>query len=262
MRLFFLSFFWLNALWAAPGFILFKKGFKTHALPHPRDIYVYLPDGYEAHEKKLPVLFMHDGQNLFNPSRAFMGKTWQLEKTLNRLIEQKKIPPIIVVGIDNTPDRINEYTPHFDPDQNRGGKGSQYLEMIVSDLRPLLLQHFKIDQRRKFTGIMGSSLGGLISLYAGAKYSQEFGLVGALSPSIWWNKKSILNTLKRSPMPLKIYLDSGTGEGESALETMEAAELYAQLRDNMWVFIQQNSPHNEAAWAQRLPLALEFLYGH
>lgn len=251
-------------LWSAPGFHLFYSGFKTSVLPHPRDVYVYLPLGYGKINESYPVLYMHDGQNLFNPARAYMGKTWRMEETLNSLIVHKKIPPMIVVGIDNTPDRLNEYTPHFSSEWGKGGKGAQYLKLIVEHLHPLIQKKFRIKSGAENTAVMGSSLGGLISLYAGAKYPHVFGLIGAISPSVWWNDKSIMETLGRSPLPQKVYIDSGTGRGESPEDAIRLSELFAGLgmqhQRNLFLYVQENAEHNEIFWSQRLPVALEFLF--
>ncbi len=251
--------------WSQGGkFALAFKNFKSSALPKGRDVYVYLPPGYEKNRtQEYPVLYMHDGQNLYDPARAFMGQTWNAQETLNALILQRKIRPIIVVGIDNTPDRTSEYTPDAD-ERHQGGKADLYLRMIVADLRPAIESRFRVSKNRAQTAILGSSLGGLVSLYAGIRYPQVFGLVGALSPSIWWNRLSIVEKYRRSStLPLGVYLDSGTDGGERPQDVdLLRRDLELRMpRGSFYAHLQQGATHSERFWAQRLPIALQFLFG-
>jgi predicted alpha/beta superfamily hydrolase len=252
MRILLLLFFLLtNHVYADGGFKLFARGLSA------RDIYVYLPAGYENSKRTYKVLYMHDGQNLFDPSRAFLGQTWKAEKTLNDLINRQIIEPIIVVGIDNTSERGNEYIPEH--------SGDVYLKFMTEELMPLVEKYIRVKKGRANTGIMGSSLGGLISLYAGLNYSDHFGMVGALSPSIWFNNRSILSRYQNATnLPLKIYLDSGTVGGEKPQDVLDLGGIleslgYVKNQDYVSV-IQSGADHREAYWAERLPVALEFLF--
>jgi len=244
-------------------FTLFMKGVSSKSSEFPRDIYVYLPPGYDvASDKRYPVLYMHDGQNLFDPERSTFGNTWKMDETLNDLIEAKLIPPIIVVGIDNTPDRTSEYTHSSLNPRARGGKADLYLDFIASELKLVIDQYFPTKPEVKYTALMGSSLGGLVSLYAGAKFNDIFGLIGAMSPSIWWDKKSILEIIKLSKFPLKVYMDSGMVGGEEPYAALEAAKLYMKMGPQKFQFIlDRDGGHNEKSWARRLPAALIFLFG-
>ena len=134
-------------------FHLFQKNWRG------REIHVYLPVGYENAKDPYHVLYMHDGQNVFDPSRAFLGQTWKAEDSLNRLIEEKKIPPIVVVAIDNSPSRLFDYT--FDLDRNLSGGGGAdiYLDQIENDLIPLVEKYVKVRTDSESRGILGSSLG-------------------------------------------------------------------------------------------------------
>jgi pullulanase len=224
-----------------------------------KEVHVYLPKDYSAGKSNYPVLFMHDGQNLYDPSRAYLGQTWRAEATLNELIERKIIKPIIVVAIDNSPARMDEYT--HDRDEGRGGNADAYLDQIVHELRPLILKNFRVSSSPQKTGIMGSSLGGLVSLYAGVKYPEVFGLVGALSPSIWWNNKSILAIYKSSTrLPSKIYLDSGTVGGESPEDIHLLRDVLNERGSSPYIYVQDGASHSEKYWAERLPLALHYLF--
>ena len=243
-------------------FSLWLKNYKTTNLNNGRDIYVYLPPDYSKNRgQNYPVLYMHDGQNLYDPSRAFMGQTWEAEKTLNTLIKAKKIPPILVVGIDNTSDRISEYTHDADPGYG-GGEALKYLRLIVN-LKSQVDQTYRAQKGPASTAILGSSLGGLVSLYAGITYPHVFGNIAALSPSIWWNSKSIMNLYAQAiDLPLKIYLDSGTLGGERPRDVTKFKDsLIAKYNpQNIKVLIQKGAHHSEYFWAQRLPEALQFLF--
>lgn len=241
---------------AAGSFKLFRKNISYSSVSLNRDIYVYLPDGYEKSATRYPVIYMHDGQNLFDPARGYMGQTWKAEATLNELIARKLISPVIVVAIDNTSARMEEYIPEKQADA--------YLEFLVATVKPLVDQHLKTKTDRFNTAIMGSSLGGLVSLYAGLKYPETFGRVGALSPSIWWNERSILMAYQQATrLPLKVYLDSGTEGGE---QPQDVRDLVGVLNHRgfhnrtLYYFIQEGAQHSEYFWSMRLPLALQFLF--
>lgn len=264
MSLFKIIFLALSCLWFISAsaqdqgsFKIFKKNISYAQVNSPRDIYVYLPPGYNTTQIHYPVLYMQDGQNLFDPKRAFLGQTWNALNTLNDLISRRLMAPIIVVAIDNTPSRMDEYIPEKSADA--------YLEFVIKEVKPLINQSFRTRKPASFTGIMGSSLGGLVSLYAGVKYREHFGLVGALSPSIWWNDRSIISTYDRSStLPLKIYLDSGTLGGEKPEDVRALGQLlnnrgFAQ-NYNLLTYIQEGAEHREAFWSARFPMALRFLF--
>jgi predicted alpha/beta superfamily hydrolase len=257
---------WVN-INAHGGFHLFQKDYKCSSSPFTRDIYVYLPKDYSSHNQiKYPVLIMHDGQNLFDPNRAYLGQTWNAERTLNNLIDSKKIAPVVVIAIDNTKDRVTEYTFDQDPSVNvKAGKAYEYLSCILFDLLPLVHRYVLISDKREDIAILGSSLGGLVSIYAGHEFSQLIGMVGALSPSIWWNNRSIGKIVKDSfTSPSHIYLDSGDTGGESPSDITWLKNLYLNPNNpkdiKVKMVIQQGANHSEKFWAQRFPIALEFLF--
>jgi predicted alpha/beta superfamily hydrolase len=257
-----------SSLHAASGkFSLFIKGFKTSAVSEPRDVYVYVPAEYtRLKNKTYSVLYMHDGQNLFDPARAFLGQTWKAESALNQLISQGLMEPIIVVAIDNTKLRTFEYTHDQDASEEQHGGGADgYLNLITRELKPRIDASWRTKKDRNSTGIMGSSLGGLVSLYAGLSYNKTFGRIGALSPSIWWNEQSIMSVLYRAQvMPVKVYIDSGTAGGEKPGDVMACTEAFKQRglveNSSLKIVIQQGALHSEKYWAQRFPLALQFLF--
>ncbi|HXH30643.1 MAG TPA: alpha/beta hydrolase-fold protein [Bacteriovoracaceae bacterium] len=265
MKIWFFLFLLLPvSAWSRGGeFTLAAKNFPSIHLQKVRDVHVYLPPGYEDKRvSEYPVLYMHDGQNLYDPKRAFMGQTWKAQETLNQLILSKKIRPLIVVGIDNTPERTNEYTHDADQDSRHGGgSADEYLKFMTQELLPFIQKNFRVKKDRESTAIMGSSLGGLVSLYAGLKEARTFGLVGALSPSLWWNRSSILDRYRMTAvMPVRIYIDSGTAGGEKPQDVLDFVSEF-ETRSKIYSVIQQGATHSETYWAKRFPAALEALFG-
>ena len=194
------------------------RGFRSRFLPDARDLIVYVPPGYDPHsERDYPVLYMHDGQNLFDPQTSFIrGRTWQMREHADAAIEAGEAEPLIIVGIYNTGDsRIAEYTPDSDW-QRGGGKAENYGHLIVDELMPFIARHYRVRSGRNSTGLGGSSLGGLVTLYLGLRFAQHFGKLAVLSPSIWWNHKSILGFLnERSPEVWErphLWLDVGNAK--------------------------------------------------
>ncbi|MBZ5622069.1 MAG: hypothetical protein LAQ69_25575 [Acidobacteriia bacterium] len=146
-------------------------------LPTPRDLIVYLPPGYREGNRRYPVLYMHDGQNLFDPATAFAGNEWHVDEVAEQLIAAGKIEPLIIVGIYNTgKERIKEYT------SGMGGKPPLYARMVVEEVKPFIDSHYRTLQGPDQTGLGGSSLGGLVSLAMGLKYPQVFGKLAIVSP--------------------------------------------------------------------------------
>lgn len=245
--------------------------FTSTKLPSTRGLWVYLPPTYlENTESRFGVLYMHDGQNLFSASTAFGGNEWKVDETLDAAAESGDIRETIVVGVENTAARIDELTPTNDPSYG-GGKADQYLAMIATEVKPLVDKDLRTIPGREQTAIMGSSLGGLVSAYAGVTKADVFGLVGEMSPSTWWDDKVILGEvsgMKTKPVrPLRVYVDSGDS-GNSNDDVVNTTELaaryrsigYADAKDFKHV-VQPGAVHNEIYWAQRLPAALGFLLG-
>jgi predicted alpha/beta superfamily hydrolase len=246
-------------------------------LGNQRDLFVYLPPSYAtAGTRRYPVLYMHDGQNLFDAATSYAGE-WQVDETLETLAAEGR--EAIVVGVANTgAARLDEYSPYRDP-RHGGGKGDAYLRFLLETVKPLVDTSFRTAAGRASTGIMGSSMGGLISLYAFFAFPEQFGFVGAMSPSLWFARGRIMGMIKRSPPILgTIYFDYGTNEGARSVRdapwirtllsrsTTMDGELYALLlakgyrpeRDLRYVEA-LGAGHTEAAWAERLPDALRFL---
>ena len=234
----------------------------------PRDVLVWLPPGYAAEPKRrYPVLYCHDGNNMLDDSTSFVGE-WKLDETAAGLIAEKRIEPFIAVCVYNTGARIAEYTPVADS-QGRGGKGGDYARFLLEELKPAIDKSYRTAKDPARTGVLGSSLGGLISLAIGFDHPQAFGLVGAVSPSVWWADEAIIKRAALAPKSLRVWLDIGTAEGDSPLGSSRTehgvgatrdALLKAGLPESQVHFeVIEGAHHNEAAWSSRLDRILEFL---
>lgn len=251
--------------------------FRTHSqmrsrfLQHSRDILVYLPPDYEHNPgKRYPVLYMHDGNNLFDRRTAFGGNEWQVDERLEQLIRAQAIEPVIVVGIYNTAHRMAEYTweaAELDG-QIQGGQGPQYGRFLVEELKPLIDKTYRTLPEREHTAVMGSSLGGLISFYLGLHYPQVFSKIGMLSPSIWWKERAVLQEVPKLSVHLKIWLDMGTREGQQPQVMLKDAQDMARALEkqgfqhfkNLAFHIAEGAGHNEQAWSERIEHPLRFFY--
>lgn len=246
--------------------------FASTVLPSTRGIMVYLPTSYAENTlAKFPVVYMHDGQNLFDAGTAFGGNEWKVDETMNAGAEDGTIREAIVIGVENTADRVNELTPTRDAGTGGGGKADLYLRMIVEEIKPMVDMALRTLTTHDQTAILGSSLGGLVSAYAGVQRADTFGIVGAMSPSTWWDNTMILGqvaTMSMKPSkPLRVYVDSGDS-GASSDDVTNTRALAQKFRDVGYVdgqtldyLVQAGGQHNEIYWSQRLPGALAFLLG-
>ncbi len=251
------------------GAFRFHNNFRSQFLEHTRDVIVYLPPGYEAEPaRRYHVLYLQDGQNLFDPSTAFGGIEWGVDATAQRLINAGELDPLIIVGINNTGQhRIDEYTPTFDAKHSRGGKADNYGRFIVEELKSFVDHNYRTIPGPEQTGLGGSSLGGLVSLYLGLKYPQTFSRLMVMSPSVWWDQSFILRLvggLKAKPSS-RIWLDVGTKEGRFAPGQARALrdELLSQgwrLNHDLKYLQVKGGTHNERDWGQRVEPALKFLF--
>ena len=228
-----------------------------------RRIWIYLPPDYATSGKKYPVLYMHDGQNVFDRATSFSGE-WEVDESLNGLFENGD-EGIITVAIDNGGgSRLNEYTPWPNP-QYGGGEGAQYVKFIVETLKPFIDDNYRTRQEREHTGIMGSSLGGLISMYAAIEHQEVFGKAGIFSPSFWFSDEAythVSNTGKKEDM--KIYLLAGEQESESMVPDLNA--MYNTLRNagfeasELFLTTDTDGQHSEWYWAREFPDAYIWLF--
>jgi predicted alpha/beta superfamily hydrolase len=255
----------------APEGRIFLYGFHSGILPDDRRVIVYLPPQYFAEpERRFGVMYLHDGQNLFDPRTSYVpGRTWQAGATADQLAAEGAMEPVILVGIANTGlRRLAEYTPTRDFRMG-GGDGDRYGRMIVEELKPFVDENFRTQPEAAHTGLGGSSLGGLISLYLGLQYPEVFSRLAVLSPSIWWDHRSILNYVmqfQREERALpRIWLDIGLAEGARHVRDVEV--LGRLLSKRGWVADRDlrvvevaGAVHDEQAWAARFGDVLTFLF--
>ena len=242
-----------------------------------RRLRVWLPPGYSAPENQgrhYPVFYLNDGQNLFDPATAYIGIDWQAGEAAGRLIGENRIPPLIIVGIDNAQkDRAKEYLPYrsFSPPVMRP-QGKRYPDFLLNEVMPHIYQHYRIARGPENTGLGGSSLGAIISLYT---VMSRPGVVGRLlleSPSLFVSNRQLVKSSRAfRQWPATIYMAIGTREDGNEdrdqqvvkdVRNLEQVLRRAGLReDRLRVRIDEGATHNEREWAKRFPEALTFLFG-
>ena len=229
-----------------------------------RQITIYLPPGYNDHaERRYPVLYMQDGQNLFDDARAFGGQSWHLREAADEAIGQRTAGPMIIVGVDHAGDkRIDEYTPTHDNARNAGGKADDYGRFLFDKVKPAIDGSYLTHPDQFHIG--GSSLGGLVSMHLALKYPVRGAMV--MSPSVWWDNRGILKEVDDyvEPRHPQLWLDIGGREGKEALDG--ASLLRDRLRAKGWndttlrFYLDRRAEHSERAWGGRVRKALEFLF--
>ncbi len=242
-----------------------------------RFLRVWLPPGYDEAQNKArhyPVLYLNDGQNLFESSTSFTGVEWQADETADRLIREDQIPPIIVVGIDNAgKDRLREYMPHrsMHPRMLRV-QGKYYPKFLTNEVMPFVQARYRVATGPENTGMGGSSLGALIALYTAIAQPELVGRLLLESPSLWASSRQIIKDSRLVRIwPERIFLGVGTAEAGNADRSRsvvdDVRELSAIVRRavlserRLRLVIQEGAGHNEGAWAGRFPEALQFLFG-
>jgi len=248
--------------------------FRTHAqlrsqyLGSAHDVIVYLPPGYdEERDRRYPVLYMQDGQNLFDDATSFSG-AWHLDDATAQAIAAGQLAPVIIVGIANAGAyRIEEYTPTRDAAKRAGGKADRYGRMLVEELKPFIDGEYRTLPDARNTGIGGSSLGGLVSLYLALKYSGIFWNVAVISPSVWWDNRFIVRRVRAlgATLPLRIWLSTGTAEGDDTLAGARRVRDALLAKgwtegDTLHYEEVEGAGHSEQAWAALAPAMLRFLF--
>jgi predicted alpha/beta superfamily hydrolase len=254
------------------GEIRYHRDVSSEFLRHDRDVIVYLPSQYkQSPEHRYPVLYMHDGQNIFDTATSFLGIEWSVDESARRLIEGGEIDPLIVVGVYNSPERVAEYTPVADPSHG-GGDAANYARFLIEELKSMIDSTYRTRPDAKNTGTAGSSLGGIVSLYLGLEHPDVFTRIGVVSPAAYWADEDIVQRARTSEkLDLHIWLDVGTAEGSTQQDQLRFLESTRRLRDALiatgWVlgedlsyFEDVGAAHNEAAWARRVPEILRFLF--
>jgi predicted alpha/beta superfamily hydrolase len=256
------------------GNIRRHPAFPSQVLGNRRDVLVYLPPGYRRwSRRRYPVLYMHDGQNIFDAATSFAGIEWGVDETAQRLIRQKLIEPLMIVAVANMgEDRIHEYAPTagvIDAEAKRTkrsrGLARVYGQFLMEELKPYIDKRYRTRREAEFTGLGGSSLGGLVTLAMGILFPEVFTRLIVMSPSIWWDDFAVyrlVDMIEQKP-PLKIWLDTGTAEPGWE----QARELRDRLIEKDWrpdvdlSYLEvKGADHSEAAWGARVDPALRFLF--
>ena len=234
--------------------------FHSKNLDNYRNVIIWLPPGYNRlrnSQKKYPVLYMHDGQNLVDPKTSFNGIDWRVDETVVKLSKAKRMEEIIVVGIYNSKERLEEYS---DSD-----KGNKYIKFIIDELKPFIDNNYRTFPEREHTAIMGSSMGGLISFIAGWKYYDVFSMAGCMSSSFYYDNEKVFELINPHGRPkkmVKFYIDHGEDgliRGQKIFNRL--TELGYVIGKDIDYFYAPNAEHNESAWADRLERPLLFFFG-
>lgn len=248
--------------------IIVRDNFYSNVLNNDRMIDIYLPPSYETHkDSSYPVIYMHDGSNLFDPDLASSDTDWKIEKTVEKLVSQNKVEEVIVVGIHSDNNRDYEYTwvAMEENGEKKGGGGDKYAEFVATELKPFIDRNYRTLKDRENTAVIGSSFGGLISLYLGLHYPDVFSKIGAMSASLWWADGIIIEHLSTIRGNLKIWFDIGTEEDMSRKLFINLKELliskgYIEGKEFIY-FEDKGAEHNEYNWAKRFHLPLLFFFG-
>lgn len=249
------------------------KDVSSPQLGNRRDLLVYLPPSYKTGARRYPVLYMQDGQNVFDEATAFVHREWKADEAAEALAAKGQ--ELIIVAIPHTeqnpagPGRLSEYSPFRVPPVSTG-RGAQYADFVALTVKPLVDARYRTLGRAEHTGVLGSSMGGLISLYIALRYPDVFGFAGVLSPSLFFADYAIVPWVKAHPAsrPVRIYMDVGTlesavSQSEDAVgKTRELADLLRSQGMDVTFVVAGSARHDEDAWARRLPGVLElFLKG-
>src|ERR1700684_1087349 len=251
--------------------------FSSRIFRNTRFLRVWLPPGYDdpANSRRYyPVLYLNDGQNLFEAATSFTGVEWQVDETSDRLIREGVIPPIIIVGMDNdSKERHREYMPHrsLHPIMLRV-QGSRYPKFLIKEVMPFMARNYRVAAGRENVGLGGSSLGALISLYTATVRPGVIGRLLLESPSLWASNRQIIREsrgIKR--WPERVFLATGTAEAgrkdQDQSMVDDVRELAAILRrsgfddSRLKLVVDEGATHHESAWTRRFPEALAFLFG-
>ncbi|MBC8044780.1 MAG: esterase family protein [Rhizobacter sp.] len=262
------------------GDIRHHRSFGSDILKRERDLIVYLPPDYEQTKQngnRYPVLYLQDGQNLFDGATSFApGKEWEVDETAEALITAGEIAPLIIVGIYNAGEARNDEYTHTQVSlrggknarRQTGGLAKDYGRMLVEELKPFIDQTYRTLPDAVNTGVGGSSLGAVVSLYLGLMYPHVFNKLALLSTSVWWDNRVLIKNVDMLPekLPLKIWLDVGTEEGGSMMlrDTRLLCDAFVQKgwrMDGDLAYLEvHGGVHDEAAWAKRVGPFLRFLF--
>lgn len=238
---------------------ILDTAFYIPQLNRHRRVWVYLPESYSKSRKKYPVMYMHDGQNLFDNATAAYGE-WGVDEALDTL--SKEHGEVIVVAVDHGMEkRINEYSP-FDMEKYGKGEGDAYVDFLVQTLMPYINRNYRTKKNAKYTGVAGSSMGGLISFYAILKYPNKFGVAGVFSPAFWIVPQLKELAIKRAcKLKGRIYFYAGMQEGETMVPDMLSIfeEVHKCSKAKIETVVRAEGRHSEQTWRQEFPLFYKWM---
>lgn len=249
---------------ASENVSILSKDFFIPQLNRKRRVWIYLPPHYHSASERYPVLYMHDGQNAFDELTSFAGE-WKVDESLDNIYA--KNGGCILVAVDNgLTHRSDEYSPWANKNEDYGGgEGAEYVDFLVETLKPHIDQNYRTLSDRENTGIMGSSMGGLISLYAGLEYPEVFSKLGVFSPAFWFSDKCYEHVQEKGhQLDAKIFMLIGRLEGERYVTGM--ASMYNVLllagfsQKDIFYLVDEEGQHNEASWAKQFPNAFTWLF--
>lgn len=238
--------------------------FNIPQLNRTRRIWITLPDGYDTSTETYPVIYMHDGQNLFSSATSFAGE-WQVDEAVDSEYTSC-VEPVIVVGIDNGgAARIDELAPWVNEEYNEGGEGALYSNFIVETLKPFVDENFRTKHEREHTAVGGSSLGALISMYMIAKHNDVFSKAALVSPAFWFNEE-ITEYVQTHPLSADSRLYFICGDSESGSMVGDMQQMYNVVANNqvpasnVAYQVVAGGQHNEFYWSQQFPVIYSTLF--
>jgi len=262
------------------GDVRVSSSLYAERLDRELELLAYLPPAYETSAREYPVVYMHDGRNLFDDRLSYSGE-WQVDETMEELADEGL--EAIVVGIPNADDdRGAEYSPveptgtgvedaPYDSEELPGGDADEYLAFLAERVVPGVEDSFRTKSDRDHRGLAGSSLGGLVSLYGYFEYPDLYGFAGVMSPAFWWTEGQIFDYVAdQSRVPGRLYIDVGNDETPDSPdlsaryreEARRMVDLLAELgygEDELEFVLEDGAVHHEDAWARRFPDAVRFL---
>lgn len=254
-----------------------RHQFDSKILGYTLEVLVYLPPGFsESDPWRYPVLYLHDGQNVFDEKSAVFGVEWGVDEAAEKLIYDQKMQPLIIVAVANSPERIALYTP-FRDEQMGGGRGKEFRHFMIEELKLWVDQTYPTSRKARDTAIAGSSLGGLSSLFMSWTRPDVFGKAAALSPSLWWGGRGLITRIasdEPKTRPQLLWVDMGTEESSVDENENGVPDVIDDLRALRAVLLQkgyklgvdlyykevEGATHDEVSWAARIADVLATLF--
>jgi predicted alpha/beta superfamily hydrolase len=253
--------------------IIVIEDFYSHHLNNYRDIKIYLPPSYNSKQNKYyPVLYTHDGQNVFEGVESYSGDSWDLHKTTQELIDEEMMEEIIIVAVDNMKEeRLSEYA--YEDGTYKGeevkARAEIYEKFITEELMPVIEKEFRVKKGPENTALLGSSMGGLVTFNIGIRRPDLFGKLAVMSPSFWWGNSSPLEKLDAYDycnLKTRIWLDTGESEGEFMSFSDAVIDRLIEIKNceeiDLAYYLAPGAVHNELDWGERVHCPLLYFFGN